>query len=89
MKTNAFRFFLACALAVLACASTASGQNVTGTITGEVTDPSGAVMPGANVVAVNLDTNVSTQRDHQQPGAVSHRLSAHRPLPGDGGCGGI
>ncbi|MGP8251343.1 MAG: carboxypeptidase regulatory-like domain-containing protein [Terracidiphilus sp.] len=60
MKTNAFRFFLACTLAVLACVA-ARGQNVTGTITGEVTDQSGAVLPGASVVAVNLDTNVSTQ----------------------------
>jgi Carboxypeptidase regulatory-like domain len=60
MKSNTFRFFLACALAVLACV-TAKGQNVTGAITGEVTDPSGAVMPGASVSAVNLDTNVSTQ----------------------------
>ncbi len=59
MKTNAFRFFLACALAVLACV-TARGQNVTGAITGEVTDSSGAVLPGASVVALNLDTNVST-----------------------------
>src|SRR5580693_1508034 len=61
MKTNTFRFFLACALAVLACVTTARGQNVTGTITGEVTDQSGAVLPGASVSAVNLDTNVSSQ----------------------------
>ncbi len=60
MKTNAFRFFLACALAVLACVTTARSQNVTGTITGEVTDPSGAVLTGASVVALNLDTGVST-----------------------------
>jgi hypothetical protein len=60
MKTNTFRFFLACALAVLACVTTARGQNVTGTITGEVTDQSGAILPGASVSAVNLDTNVST-----------------------------
>ena len=64
MKTNAFRFFLACALAVLACV-TARGQNVTGAITGEVTDSSGAVLPGASVVALNLDTNVMHQRDHE------------------------
>ena len=61
MKTNAFRFLLASALAVLACVTTAKGQNVTGAITGEVTDQSGAVLPGASVAAVNLDTNVTTQ----------------------------
>jgi hypothetical protein len=59
MKTNAFRFFLVCTLAVLACV-TVRGQNVTGTITGEVTDQSGAVLSGASVTAMNLDTNVST-----------------------------
>src|SRR5580658_244727 len=68
MKTNTFRFFLACALAVLACVTTAKGQNVTGTITGEVTDQSGAVLPGASVVAVDLDTSVSTQATSNSEG---------------------
>jgi hypothetical protein len=45
MKTNVFRFLLACTLAVLACVAV-KAQNVTGTITGEVTDQSGAVLPG-------------------------------------------
>ena len=36
----------------------AHGQSVSGSITGEVTDPSGAVVPGAQVVAHSLDTNV-------------------------------
>lgn len=49
---------LGCAL--LAGVYGALGQTVTGAITGEVTDPSGAVVPGARVVARNLDTNVST-----------------------------
>ncbi|MGC1784989.1 MAG: TonB-dependent receptor [Acidobacteriaceae bacterium] len=35
-------------------------QTVTGGITGEVTDPSGAVVPGAQVVAHNIDTGVDT-----------------------------
>ena len=33
---------------------------MTGNITGEVTDPSGAVVPGAQVVAHNLDTGVAS-----------------------------
>jgi len=52
------RVFFGCALAL--CASLAAGQTVTGSITGEVTDPSGAVVPGARVVAANLDTGVAT-----------------------------
>jgi hypothetical protein len=35
-------------------------QTVTGTVTGTVTDRSGAVIPGANVVALNMDTGVGS-----------------------------
>ncbi len=52
------RVLFGCALAL--CVSLAAGQTVTGSITGEVTDPSGAAVPGAKVVAVNMDTNVAT-----------------------------
>ncbi len=38
----------------------AIAQKVTGSITGVVTDPSGAVIAGASVVATNLDTGVNT-----------------------------
>ena len=34
MKTNLFRLFFGCALALLACVSLATGQTVTGSITG-------------------------------------------------------
>jgi Carboxypeptidase regulatory-like domain len=56
MKTNLFRLLFI----LLACATLARSQNVTGNITGEVTDPSGAVIAGARVTAQNLDTNVAT-----------------------------
>ncbi len=52
------RMLFACMLCL--CVSAAVGQTVTGSITGEVTDPSGAVVTGANVAALNLDTNVVT-----------------------------
>ncbi len=60
MKTHRFCMFLGCALAALGCIGVARAQTVTGAITGEVTDPSGAVVAGAQVVAHNLDTNVDT-----------------------------
>ena len=40
--------------------SAAVAQTVTGTITGEVTDPSGAVVSGAQVVAHNVSTGVDS-----------------------------
>jgi hypothetical protein len=60
MKNNLLRFAFVCALTLLACPWIGSGQTVTATITGQVTDPSGAVVVGAQVVAHNLDTAVDT-----------------------------
>src|SRR5580698_10542334 len=48
MKTKLFRFYFGCLLALAACAALVHGQVVTGTITGQVTDPSGAVIANAN-----------------------------------------
>jgi hypothetical protein len=45
---------------MMAFISMAIGQSVNGSITGEVTDPSGAVVAGAQVEAHNLDTGVNT-----------------------------
>jgi hypothetical protein len=45
---------------MVACISIAFGQTVTGSIAGDVTDPSDAVVAGAHVVARNLDTGVDT-----------------------------
>ena len=42
------------------CAAPALAQTVTGAVTGNVTDPSGAVIPGAKVVAHNLETGVDS-----------------------------
>jgi Carboxypeptidase regulatory-like domain len=60
MKTTLFRYFVGCLLAISASACRVNGQTVTGRITGEVTDPSGADIANARVVAHNLDTNVET-----------------------------
>ena len=49
---------VAALLAVLLLAATGWAQNTTGSIVGTVTDPSGAVVPGATVSLSNTDTNV-------------------------------
>jgi hypothetical protein len=48
------------ALAALFCTQALVAQTVTGTITGVVTDPSGAVVAGASVLAHNTDTGVDS-----------------------------
>ena len=48
---------LSCILAVLVLHPPAAAQSIFGTIVGTVTDPTGAVIPGAKVTAVNLGTN--------------------------------
>src|SRR5579871_4300300 len=60
MSIKLLRFLLGIAFPLLACISVATAQTVTGSVTGEVTDSSGAVIARASVVAHNLDTNVDT-----------------------------
>src|SRR5579875_2836260 len=50
-----------CALLLLVLLPAAFAQNVTSSITGQVTDPSGAVVPGAQITAHNLETGVETR----------------------------
>jgi len=59
------RLLLAFLLLVLLSAS-AAGQSITGSITGVVTDSTGAVIPDAEVTVINTDTNIrSTVRTDQ------------------------
>ncbi len=48
-------------LSLALCISVATAQTVTGSITGQITDPSGAVVSGAQIVAHNLDTGIDSQ----------------------------
>ena len=57
MRTNLSRYLLACCLMGMLCVSSALGQTVTGSITGLVTDPSGAAMPGVTVTLTLKATN--------------------------------
>ncbi len=60
MNTNFFRMLVGSLVAVLMCVAMGHAQTVTGSVTGTVTDQSGAVIPGATVVAHNVDTGVDS-----------------------------
>jgi hypothetical protein len=71
MKKSFVAIIASCALALLAFMPAALAQTVTGAITGEVTDPSGAVVPGAQVVAHDVDTGVDTATTTDSAGAYT------------------
>lgn len=62
-----------CLLAVLALSS-AWAQTVTGSITGQVTDPSGALVSGASVIAENVATGVKTAATSNGAGVYTIRF---------------
>ena len=65
--------FVAASIALLSTSGVLA-QTVTGSITGTVTDPSGAVVPGAEVVAVNTATGVRTPVKSNDSGAYTIRF---------------
>ena len=74
MTTNSLRYLVGCCLAALLCMTSALAQTVTGTITGQVTDPSGAVVVGGNVTAANTATAVTTAAKTNGSGAYTLRF---------------
>src|SRR6202162_2604258 len=54
------RFFLAVLVVFLLFGARAALASITGSISGIVTDPSGGVLVGADIVAVNTQTNMRT-----------------------------
>jgi hypothetical protein len=74
MRTNLFRYLLAGWLITLFWFSSASGQTVTGSIAGVVTDPSGAVVSGAKVVCENTATGVKTSVQTNSDGVYTLRF---------------
>jgi hypothetical protein len=65
---NSLRMLVACVVFLLMCTALGRAQTVTGTVTGTVTDQSGAVIPGATVVALNMETGVSSSATSDSAG---------------------
>ena len=74
MRNRFFGIIVGCALTLFACVPVIHSQTVTGTITGEVTDPSGAVVAGARVSAHNVDTGVDTPSTTDSAGVYTIRF---------------
>src|SRR5882762_836757 len=68
------QFWLACSVVAILCTSFGFGQTVTGAITGQVTDPSGAVVVGAHVTAENTATAVKTPTQTNGSGIYTIRF---------------
>jgi hypothetical protein len=60
--------------ALFFCATALHAQDVTGSITGAVTDPSGAVITGAHVTAENVGTGVRTESTTNAAGVFTIRF---------------
>ncbi len=59
------------AAVLLLTAAGAYSQTTYATITGTVSDPSGAIMPGATLTAVRVETNISTTTTSNESGAYT------------------
>jgi hypothetical protein len=74
MARSPFRYFVGCWLVGLVSVSSVLGQTVTGSITGVVSDPSGAVVVGASVTAVNTATSLKTAVQTNASGVYTIRF---------------
>ena len=74
MRATQLRCMLAGWFIALFWLSSASGQNVTGSIAGVVTDPSGAVVAGAKVVTENVATGTKTSVETNSAGVYTLRF---------------
>jgi hypothetical protein len=68
MTRKMSRLVWGCVMSMCLCIPAAFAQTVVQSITGQITDPSGAVVPGASVVAHNLDTAIDTPTTANQDG---------------------
>ena len=65
---------LAVLVGILLLSSTAQAQVLYGSLTGNVTDPSGAAVPGATVEALNVSTGVTRQTTSDERGVYLFTL---------------
>lgn len=69
MRRSPLGLLIAIVCALVISAGIAHAQNSNGSITGEVTDASGAVIPNATVIAHDIDTGVDTRAITNAAGA--------------------
>src|SRR5690242_208315 len=62
------RLYVSAFLLCLAAALVLNAQTTSGSIVGTITDPSGAVIGGANITITNVDTNISVKTTTDQAG---------------------
>jgi Carboxypeptidase regulatory-like domain/TonB dependent receptor len=74
MQAKLLRRVLVCVLTILLGLSCALAQTVTGSITGQVNDPSGALVVGATVIAGNVATGVKTSAQTNAAGVYTIRF---------------
>ena len=74
MRTNLLRYLIVGWMMATLCLSSAVGQTITGSITGLVTDPSGAVVVGAKITAENTATGVQTTAQTNGAGVYTIRF---------------
>ena len=78
------RMLFQIAFLVLTTAVSLSAQTITGSVRGQVTDQSGAVVPGAAIQVINVETGVATKKNTDSAGVYNiqflpignYRLSA-------------
>jgi len=74
MKMSFNRMLVGSLIAAFLWVAPGRAQTVTGAVTGTVTDPSGAIIPGATVVAINVATTVRTLATTNSAGVYSIRF---------------
>jgi hypothetical protein len=74
MCKYAIRRSAAAVLLLLLASAAAFAQEFRGSLTGRVTDPNGAAVPGASVAVKNVDTNVEANATANEEGAYSFPL---------------